>query len=315
MTLRVLILGGYGTFGGRLARLLADEPRLTLIVAGRSLKQAETFCAAIPSRATLIPAAFDREGDLAAQLGALAPDIMVDASGPFQGYADPYRVVRAAIARGIGYLDLADGSDFVNGIAQFDAAARERGVFVLAGRIELSGAHRGSDAAARARHGARRDDQRRHRAIALCGRGAECHPRDRGLFGKAGETRARRQERSRLRADRIAALHHRAARPRAARQHTLFAGRCAGSASAPHAVARSARHLDGRRSRAGNPASRAECVCVGGAAEAVSLAAAACRPDASRDQYRALGRASRRDVRCGRRRRARTAHASSAHGT
>ncbi|MBP1859625.1 uncharacterized protein YbjT (DUF2867 family) [Rhizobium herbae] len=28
--LRILILGGYGTFGGRLARLLADEPRLLL---------------------------------------------------------------------------------------------------------------------------------------------------------------------------------------------------------------------------------------------------------------------------------------------
>jgi saccharopine dehydrogenase-like NADP-dependent oxidoreductase len=57
----------------------------------------------------------------------------VDASGPFQIYHDPYRVVRAALARRIGYLDLADGADFVQGIAQFDAQARERGVFVLGG--------------------------------------------------------------------------------------------------------------------------------------------------------------------------------------
>lgn len=133
MSTRVLILGGYGTFGGRLVRLLADAPRLTLIVAGRSLGEAEAFCAAWPARATLLPAAFDREGDLDAQFSALAPDMVVDASGPFQGYADPYRVVRAAIGHGIDYLDLADGSDFVNGIAQFDTAARERGVFVLAG--------------------------------------------------------------------------------------------------------------------------------------------------------------------------------------
>jgi len=34
--LRILILGGYGTFGGRLARLLADDSRLTLLIAGRS---------------------------------------------------------------------------------------------------------------------------------------------------------------------------------------------------------------------------------------------------------------------------------------
>jgi N-acetyl-gamma-glutamylphosphate reductase len=41
--MKVLILGGYGTFGGRLARLLADEERITLIVAGRSMARAEAF--------------------------------------------------------------------------------------------------------------------------------------------------------------------------------------------------------------------------------------------------------------------------------
>src|SRR5205807_1889984 len=60
--------------------------------------------------------------------------VVVDATGPFQSYGDdPYRVVRAALALGIHYLDLADGSDFVDGIGQFDAQARRRGVFVLAG--------------------------------------------------------------------------------------------------------------------------------------------------------------------------------------
>src|SRR5258707_6589548 len=79
-TLTVLILGGYGTFGGRLARLLADDARLTLIVAGRSLEKAEQFCATLTPRATLVPAVFDREGDAAAQLAALKPDMIVDAS-------------------------------------------------------------------------------------------------------------------------------------------------------------------------------------------------------------------------------------------
>ena len=133
MRLRVLILGGYGTFGGRLARLLADEARLTLIIAGRSREQAEAFCAALSSQARTVAAAFDRDGDPDAQLAALAPDIVVDASGPFQAYGDPYRLVRAAIMRGICYLDLADGSDFVSGIAKFDTAAKARGVFVISG--------------------------------------------------------------------------------------------------------------------------------------------------------------------------------------
>jgi hypothetical protein len=131
--MKVLILGGYGTFGGRLARLLSDEARLTLIIAGRSPAQAQAFCDAAPAKAAMVPAAFDREGDAEAQLATLAPDIVVDASGPFQAYGDPYRVVRAAIACGINYLDLADGSDFVRGIVQLDAAAKARGVFTIAG--------------------------------------------------------------------------------------------------------------------------------------------------------------------------------------
>jgi hypothetical protein len=76
---------------------------------------------------------FDRDGDVDKQLAEAAPDIVVDASGPFQAYGDAYRVVRACIAGGVHYLDLADGSDFVKGVAQFDAEARARHVFVLSG--------------------------------------------------------------------------------------------------------------------------------------------------------------------------------------
>ena len=132
--LKVLILGGYGTFGGRLAQLLADEDRLTLVIAGRSHEKAAAFCAKLKPRATAMPVGFDRDRAIAPQLREIAPDMVVDASGPFQSYgADTYRVVTAALALGINYLDLADGSDFVAGIAQFDADARARGLFVLAG--------------------------------------------------------------------------------------------------------------------------------------------------------------------------------------
>jgi hypothetical protein len=132
--MRILILGGYGTFGGRLAQLLADEPRLTLLIAGRSRAKAEAFCAALGAAASAIPTEFDRERDIEPQLQAIKPDLVVDASGPFQAYgANPYRVVEAAITLGIHYLDLSDGASFVRGIACFDMAARARGVFVLSG--------------------------------------------------------------------------------------------------------------------------------------------------------------------------------------
>lgn len=132
--LKVLILGGYGTFGGRLVRLLADEAQLTLVIAGRSYVNAAAFCASLDAKATVVPLAFDRDGAVETQLREIAPAVVIDASGPFQAYgADPYRVVRAALALGINYLDLADGADFVDGIGQLDAEARARGLFVLSG--------------------------------------------------------------------------------------------------------------------------------------------------------------------------------------
>ena len=132
MAVRVLILGGYGTFGGRLAHLLGGTPGLELIIAGRSLEQAERFCAALPGNRRA--ARVDRNGNLKQQIAALAPDILVDASGPFQAYGHaPYRVVEVTLELGVHYLDLADGSDFVAGIRRYDEAARQRSIFILSG--------------------------------------------------------------------------------------------------------------------------------------------------------------------------------------
>jgi hypothetical protein len=131
--MRILIVGGYGTFGGRLATLLKDAA-LEIVVAGRSLAAAQAFCAQMHGRAALIPAKFDRDTDLDAQLARWSPSMLVDASGPFQVYgADAYRLIEACIDRGIHYLDLADGADFVAGVAALDERAKARGLFVLSG--------------------------------------------------------------------------------------------------------------------------------------------------------------------------------------
>lgn len=138
--LTVLIVGGYGTFGGRLAHLLADCEGLTLLIGGRSLERAQQFClqesnarrTSGSAGARFEPVVFDRQLFYPPALRTLAPDIAVDASGPFQAY-DDYRLVEACIACGIHYLDLADGADFVCGIGKFDDRARDRGVFVLSG--------------------------------------------------------------------------------------------------------------------------------------------------------------------------------------
>jgi hypothetical protein len=131
--MRVLVIGGYGTFGGRLVDLLLDEGRLTLIVAGRNLGAAEAFCARRKGAATLEAMQFDR-ARAAEGIAAARPDIVVDAAGPFQLYGnDPYAAVRAALAAGAHWIDLADGVGFVTGISILDAEARAKGRFVLAG--------------------------------------------------------------------------------------------------------------------------------------------------------------------------------------
>ena len=233
------------------------KSRLTLIIAGRSRREAERFCAALPASAMLVPAAFDREGDIEAQLGALAPDLVVDASGPFQIYGDPYGVVRAALARRIGYLDLADGADFVQGIAQFDAQARERCVFVLAGASSFPVL-----TAAVVRRLARA--MTRVDAVSagiapspFAGLGLNVIRAIASYCGKPIELLRDGRKTVGFGLTEVAPLHHRAARPPSARQPALLAGRCAGSARSPRAVAVAARGLDGRRHRAGNHASRA----------------------------------------------------------
>ncbi|MFN8425847.1 MAG: DUF4166 domain-containing protein [Anaerolineales bacterium] len=132
--MKILILGGYGTFGGRLAHLLANDERLTIFIAGRSIEKAQKFCKDLPAGAQKIPTWFDRNANVESQIKNIAPNLVVDAMGPFQVYGDdPYRVVKACLANNVDYMDLADGSDFVKGISQFDAEAKAKNVFILAG--------------------------------------------------------------------------------------------------------------------------------------------------------------------------------------
>ncbi|MBY5585837.1 SDR family oxidoreductase [Rhizobium leguminosarum] len=147
----LLIIGGYGTFGGRLAQLLGDEPRLRLLVAGRSLEKADDFVADLRTPkdgaeglgsnnlgALVQAVAFDRDGDLPEQLTRMRPHLVIDASGPFQSFGkDGYKVAEACIDLGIDYADIADSTGFVAGIGGLDAAAKAKGTFALSGLSSL----------------------------------------------------------------------------------------------------------------------------------------------------------------------------------
>ncbi len=126
--MKVLILGGYGVFGGRLARLLiADGVDVT--VAGRDIEKATAFT----NRYGGTPLYLNRARDLT-PIARAAPAVAVDAVGPFQAYgADPYRVPHFCIEHGISYLDLSDDGDFTAGIRSLDDAALAAGCYALSG--------------------------------------------------------------------------------------------------------------------------------------------------------------------------------------
>ncbi len=128
---KILILGGYGTFGGRIARRAADLG-FEILVAGRSRDRTEAFCA---GRERLTPLVLDRSEGLAEALALHRPFAVVDAVGPFQNAG--YDVARAAIAAGCHYLDIADATAFVSGIDALDAEAKAAGVSVISGASSL----------------------------------------------------------------------------------------------------------------------------------------------------------------------------------
>jgi len=126
--MKALILGGYGVFGGRLARLLLRDG-VDVFVGGRDLDKAAAFTRIHGGT----PVAVDLARDLA-PISEAAPDIVVDAAGPFQSYrSDPYRVARFCLAHGIHYLDLSDDGPFTAGIVALEAEARQAGCFALSG--------------------------------------------------------------------------------------------------------------------------------------------------------------------------------------
>jgi len=136
---RVLVLGGYGAFGGRVAERLARVPQLELTIAGRSQDKAEVFAAQLAreSRARVIPAAADGAKMSVDELRVRKPAVLINATGPYQ--AQDYRLARACIAAGVHYLDLADARAFVTGIAALDTEARNAGVLVVSGASTVPG--------------------------------------------------------------------------------------------------------------------------------------------------------------------------------
>ena len=129
----VLILGGYGNFGKRIAQGLSRRG-VRVVIAGRDAGKAEALAAALPgARAARI----DIRDGLDAALRDLRPAVVVHTCGPYQG--SNYAVAHACLDAGCHYIDLADARDFVRDFSGLDDAARAAGVTLISGASTVPG--------------------------------------------------------------------------------------------------------------------------------------------------------------------------------
>ncbi len=128
---KILVLGGYGTFGQRIVRSLCQRGH-QLIINGRNRQKAEALKQQImvdQGDAQLQLACFDVHQELAQQLQLLKPALVIHTCGPFQG--QDTQIAQSIISAGIHYIDLADGRDYVQQLLQLDGLAKQHGVSAI----------------------------------------------------------------------------------------------------------------------------------------------------------------------------------------
>jgi hypothetical protein len=130
--MKTLVLGGYGNFGGRIARALAGDRRIELLVGGRDGERAAAMAHSLRGGARGVAIDLSASG-LSATLRSLGVQLVIHTAGPFQQQG--YGVARACAEAGAHYIDLADGRRFV---CDFADALHED--FKRAGRSAITGA-------------------------------------------------------------------------------------------------------------------------------------------------------------------------------
>ncbi|MFK7697954.1 saccharopine dehydrogenase family protein [Pseudomonas caspiana] len=134
MSLRVMVVGGYGNFGRIVCRHLINMPNVVLVIAGRNTEKLADSVNTLQSQSG-VPCESWCGDAMGAAFGSVLRSLdiqwVIHTGGPFQGQS--YAVAQACVDAGVNYCDLADCRAFVNGIGILDAAARQAGVTLLSG--------------------------------------------------------------------------------------------------------------------------------------------------------------------------------------
>ena len=127
----VLVLGGTGVIGRRIAATLAKREELDLVIAARDGGAAAALVRALgAARAASLAVDLAKADALPRILGA-KPAVVVDTVGPFQ--ARNLALPRRCAERGIHYVDIADARARVAEIGALDAAARLEHAAIVSG--------------------------------------------------------------------------------------------------------------------------------------------------------------------------------------
>jgi len=122
---KIVILGGYGTFGSLISEQLVNSANV--VIAGRDRERGQKFADSIGANYVLCNAK-DKGSLQNAVSGAF---IVINASGPFlpKGYSIP----QTCIEENCHYIDLADDREYVKEFKQLHELASERGIFACTG--------------------------------------------------------------------------------------------------------------------------------------------------------------------------------------
>lgn len=124
-TQKVLILGGYGTFGSLIAGELARTTNV--VIAGRNQFRGQKFADSIGAVFSLCNA----RDETALRNTVKGAQIVINASGPF--LPNDYSIPNVCLEEGCHYIDLADGRDYVKDFPKLAELAQEKDVFACTG--------------------------------------------------------------------------------------------------------------------------------------------------------------------------------------
>ena len=122
---KIVVLGGYGTFGSLISSQLAASGNLFIV--GRNHKQGQEFSKSIG--ANFVHCDIEDKDSLGHAIQEAK--IVINTTGPF--ISGNYSIPKYCIEQGCNYIDLADGRDYVSGFNTLNNLAKKNKVFACTG--------------------------------------------------------------------------------------------------------------------------------------------------------------------------------------